>query len=83
MTILQSLKYLQEVYNQKAALIKKEGTPEYNEEQYNSLMNYYNDKIEELRKRVEKQDAAALLKFDTNSANEIEVTAGIEFISNG
>ena len=55
MNTLQLLPYLQRIYDQKAALLKKKDTPEYNEDQYNHLMTFYNGKIEELRTRAEKK----------------------------
>jgi hypothetical protein len=83
MNTLQLLDYLQRIYVNKAALIKIKGTPEYNEEQYNQLMIFYNGKLEELRTRVQNQDAEALLQFDTDRANAIELTDGIVLVSEG
>lgn len=81
MNTLQLLAYLERVYDQKKALLKKKNSPEYREEQYNRLMDYYENKIPELRKRIEKQDAEALAKFDADRANEITITEGIEYVS--
>lgn len=83
MNTLQLLAYLQKVYDQKTALLAKENTPEYNKEQYTHLMNFYNGKIKELRARLQKQDADALLHFDTDRANEITITEGIELVTKG
>lgn len=81
MNTLQLLAYLERVYDQKKALLKKKDSPEYREDQYNRLMDYYDNKIPELRMRIEKQDAEALAKFDADRANEITITEGIEYVS--
>ncbi|WP_028890850.1 hypothetical protein [Tenacibaculum sp. 47A_GOM-205m] len=83
MNTLQLLAYLQRVYDQKQALLKKRNSPEYREDVYNRLMGYYDEKIPELRTRVEKQDAEALAKFDADRANEVTITEGIEYVSCG
>ncbi|MDO6813793.1 hypothetical protein [Tenacibaculum soleae] len=81
MNLQQTLSYLARFYKQKTALIAKKNTDEYNEEQYNSLMKFYNGKIEELRARVESENANALLQFDTDRANEIKLTDGVVLVS--
>lgn len=81
MNLQQTLSYLARFYKQKTALIAKKNTDEYNEEQYNSLMKFYNGKIEELRARVESENANALLQFDTDRANEIKLADGVVFVS--
>lgn len=81
MNTLQLLAYLQKVYDQKEALLKMKDSPEYKEDQYNRLMNYYDYKIPELRIRIEKQDTEALAKFDADRANEVTITEGIEYLS--
>lgn len=77
----QLLTYLIRVYDQKKALLKKKDSPEYREDQYNRLMDYYDNKIPELRMRIEKQDAEALAKFDADRANEITITEGIGLVT--
>lgn len=81
MNTLQLLAELQRYYDQKQALLQKQDSSEYNEEQYTHLMTFYNGKIKTLRARTEKQDAEALFKFDTDRANEVAVTEGIVQIS--
>ncbi|MFL0067886.1 hypothetical protein V2647_03765 [Tenacibaculum maritimum] len=74
----QLLEELQRYYAQKQALINKKYSPEYNKEQYNHLMNFYNGKIKEYRSRIDKKAPEELLKYDANRADEKTTRKRIE-----
>lgn len=76
--IKQKISDLKRYYSQKRALFNMKDSEEYNEEQYNHLMNFYNETIERKRIELGNIDKSILFQFDADRANETTISSGTE-----